>query len=449
MPTDEPAPRRRTIGPVSRVALAGLLAGVLALAGCSGGRSAVPSCGADGEGPLTYATIKNLTDAQHAHLTQEWSKEAGATPLRIVELPATSDEQRAQLAATLQSAKRGGPAGYDVVGLDVVFVPEFATGGYLRPLDRQRFPRESFLQRPWDNSVHDSQLYAVPFTTNVGLLYYWADELVRREHIRSTETRWTPASWQEVRKVAEVPRRAVGDSLVGYAGQLARYEGLTANALELIWGYQGELPLGPTPLTEKQRQGAAAGLQYLIDGVDDGWISESALGFSEATSLDAFQQRKVLLLRHWPDAWLSLAKPQTGKVGVTTLPGASVLGGESLAVAACSRYRASAMKLIDFLTREETQRYLFNDGLYLPTRARLYDDGALSTQDRKVPTDFVQLLRSSLTEARPRPVVPDYLHTSQLIQARIHDALRQVTVPPTTVDADDVVADLATALRTD
>ncbi|HEX8628669.1 MAG TPA: hypothetical protein VF755_10915, partial [Catenuloplanes sp.] len=67
----------------------------------------------------------------------------------------------------------------------------------------------------------------------------------------------------------------------------------------MIWAFGDDLPTGPTPLSDAQRQGAAAGLQFLIDGVRYGWIGQPTLGFTESGSLDAFQQRKVVLLRHW------------------------------------------------------------------------------------------------------------------------------------------------------
>jgi multiple sugar transport system substrate-binding protein len=452
----------------SRAAVAGLLISLGMVGGCT--TAASGTCGGDAPGPVTFATVKDLTDKQRDRLTQWWDQENPAEPLRIVELPARSDEQRSQLAATLQTMRRGGPAagveqsarrtgspepapadavaaGYDVVGLDVVFVREFAMAGHLQPLDQRTFPQASFLEKPWQNSVYGQTLYAVPFTTNVGLLYYWADELDRRGDITDVAELWQPKDWAAVQAVAE-PRLADDDAPAGYAGQLGRYEGLTANVLELVWGFRGDLPTRDRDVSAGEVRAAADGIGFLIDGLEDGWIDEATLGFGEAESLDAFQRRGVLVLRHWPDAWKSLemTPASTGVVRVTRLPGPSVLGGESIAVAACSPHRSSALKLVQFLSRPRTQLFMYTDGLYLPTRSQIYRDGTLEAED-VLPKETIEQVLLSLDEARPRPLVPDYLHTSRLIHEKVHGDLQRATVQGAAPKPDAVADQLAAALR--
>ncbi len=452
----------------SRAAVAGLIL-LAAGGGCT--TAASNTCGGDAPGPVTYATVKDLTTKQRDRLTQWWQQENPTEPLRIVELPARSDEQRSQLAATLQAMRRGGlptgavdgsadptaspgpaPAeavagGYDVVGLDVVFVREFAMAGHLQPLDQHTFPQASFLEKPWQNSVYGQTLYAVPFTTNVGLLYYWADELARRGEIADVAQLWQPKDWAAVQAVAE-PRLADDAAPAGYAAQLGRYEGLTANTLELIWGFRGNLPTKGRDVSAGEVRAAADGIEFLVDGLEDGWIDEATLGYGEAESLDAFQRRDVLVLRHWPDAWKSLQETpaSTGQVRVTRLPGPSVLGGESIAVAACSPHRSSALKLVQFLSRPQTQLFLYTDGLYLPTRRQIYRDGTLEAEN-VLPEETIKQVLLSLDSARPRPLVPDYLHTSRLIHEKVHDDLQRATVQGAAPKADVVADELAAALR--
>lgn len=99
---------------------------------------------------------------------------------RLVELPGSADEQRSQLLGALQS----GSARYDVVNLDVTWVPEFAEAGLISPLrstlvDRDVIPSVAVTAR-WHDTV-----YAVPFNSDVGLLFY------RRDHLREAGVQQT------------------------------------------------------------------------------------------------------------------------------------------------------------------------------------------------------------------------------------------------------------------
>jgi multiple sugar transport system substrate-binding protein len=417
------------------------------IAGC--GSEEASACGGDGKGPITFATVKNLTPEQRAELTRRWRAGHPEEPLKIVVLPATSDEQRAQLGATLRVGGRGGAGrrdGYDVVGLDVVFLAEFARSRLLFELPEKRFNPAGFLDAPWDNSFYEKRLYAVPFTTNVGLLYYWADRLVDLGVIPNVQTRWTPADWQEVRNAALDSQDGAEAGPAGYTGQLAAYEGLTANALELIWAEHGDLPTAGVETDPALLDGAERGVGFLLDGVRNRWIDESALGFDEEDSLNAFARRRALILRHWPDAWPALAATKH-PVGVTRLPGkeSAVLGGESVAVARCSPYRESAQRFIEFLSAGEQQKWIFQTGLYLPAVKRLYTDGTSLVGPGGLTKEFVDLLYESVNQARGRPADPAWNRTSRTVQTVLHDALERSAKE--TVYADDVVNDLARELR--
>ena len=429
-----------------RAALALLLTAVAGVTACSGPEAT--SCGADGVGPITFATVKNLTPGQRTQLTEAWKLVHPDEPVEIVVLPATSDEQRAQLAATLQVRDRGGAGrrdGYDVVGLDVVFLAEFARRGFLEPLNKLRYDGDRFLKVPWRNSFFDDRLYAVPYTTNVGLLYYWADELAEMRVIADPDTRWQPADWQTVRKVAR-DSLAAASGPAGYTGQLAAYEGLTANALELIWAEGGDLPTPGHPVGRAELDNAARGVEFLLDGVRNRWIDESALGFDEQASLNAFGGGKALIMRHWPDAWPTLSRVREHRIGVTRLPGrgSAVLGGESLAVGHCSPYRATAEEFVAFLTSAEQQRWIFRAGLYLPTVEDLYTDGSL-TADGVLPPYFVRLLHESVNDARGRPADPAWYGTSRIVQDEIHRAMERSATAA--VDSEDVITELADQLN--
>jgi multiple sugar transport system substrate-binding protein len=142
-----------------------------------------------------------------------------------VDLPPAADNQRADLIARLQAGRDD----YDVLGLDVVWTAEFARGGYILPLDSvaAQLGLDRFLPSALDTARFEGELWGVPLFSNAGLLYYNTD-LVDS----------APNSWAEL---AEKAKAASKDGVAGYVGQLARYEGLTVNLLEAVWGHGGDL----------------------------------------------------------------------------------------------------------------------------------------------------------------------------------------------------------------
>ncbi|MGH9795599.1 MAG: extracellular solute-binding protein, partial [Candidatus Acidiferrales bacterium] len=122
--------------PLLRVILAWMVAALcVALASCGGdaGRRAV------GEGPVTlvFKHAKHPRYAVLAELIAQFEKENPG--IRVVEeiLPATTDEQHQFYVINLA----GGAADFDVIDMDVIWVPEFARAGWLAELT-DAVPRE-------------------------------------------------------------------------------------------------------------------------------------------------------------------------------------------------------------------------------------------------------------------------------------------------------------------
>lgn len=106
--------------------------------------------------------------------------------MRIVEVPSTATAAHSQFAANAQS----GSDDVDIYNLDVTWIAEFAANGWLRPLDRTRINEHAFLAKPLAAGRYDGELWALPFNTDVPLLYYRKDLLGDAP----------PATWQELRE---------------------------------------------------------------------------------------------------------------------------------------------------------------------------------------------------------------------------------------------------------
>ena len=144
---------------------------VLLAAGCTAtGDEGGGDTGTGGTGPITFATGRDTT-AYLQPLLDRWNQAHPAEKVTLLELPEAADEQRAQMVANLQARSNR----YDVLGLDVVWTAEFAENGWIIPLERGLFPLDRLLPSVVDTAVYKNKLWAVPYTSNAGLLYYRTD----------------------------------------------------------------------------------------------------------------------------------------------------------------------------------------------------------------------------------------------------------------------------------
>lgn len=407
-----------------------LLAVALVLGGCTllHGRDAEP----EGVGPITFATGRDISAGrQVAQLVARWNTEHPGQEVRFVELPSSADQARAQLAATLQ--QRGSGQRYDVMALDVVWTAEFAQAGYLRQLRERWIGADRFLDAPLASARFQGSLWAAPFTTDAGLLYYRTDLL-------SQANQTAPATWDQVADEAARISGAPGRGrVVGYVGQFRQYEGLTVNVLEQMWGAPSA-PSGPSQedpgdggdlLALIDSRAAVEGLQFIAGGrcgSGPHWLDPRAPSSDEEASRLAFQRGKALFMRNWPYAYRLLQAPDSGvkgRFGVVALPGPTALGGYDLAIAASSPHQRTALDFIRFLTGEQSQRQLFRDGGFAPTLRSLYADPELQ---RAFP--YLRPLRDSVERARVRAVTPYYSEVSSQIQAAASRVLACVLTPP-------------------
>lgn len=241
-----------------RRALAALA--VFLAAGCAGlaDTGAQSTVGSDGTGPITLAIGRDTT-AYLRPLLDRWNQTHPDEPVSLLELPEAADEQRAQMVANLQAHNDV----YDVLALDVMWTAEFADAGWIVPLDRSLFPLDKLLKGVADTAIYRDRLWAAPYTSNAGLLYYRSD-ILKKEHLKP------PKTWAELRDQAS--RLSAKYHIGGYAGQFLPYEGLTVNFAEAVQSAGGSI-LSPDARKVTMDLGSArAALDFLVGGIKEGWI---------------------------------------------------------------------------------------------------------------------------------------------------------------------------------
>jgi multiple sugar transport system substrate-binding protein len=363
---------RRALG----MFLAALLCASAACTGGDGGGDGTgPAPSGDVPGSIVVASGRDVTgqNGVRRRLIDAWNErqeKAGQEyRARLVELPGSADEQRGQLLGALQS----GSADYDVVNLDVTWVPEFAAAGLVRPLP------DTLVDADVIDSVAGTarwagQVYAVPFNSDVGLLYYRRDHLVQADLERTELDGVT--DWRRLEDLVDVLDEGdVPGYEKGWTTQLAAYEGRTVNAVEAFASADPDFALtddaGHYTGTVDQ---LTRGIAELRRRTDTPYTLADATQSDEAASLADFTDGRTTFLRHWPWVYRTLHQSfAAGQVGVTALPGRAVLGGQNLAVTATSRRAEKATELIEFLTGKESERCLLDAG-FAATRVSAYED---------------------------------------------------------------------------
>ncbi|MBG0738241.1 ABC transporter substrate-binding protein [Paeniglutamicibacter antarcticus] len=404
----------------------------LALAACSGGSSG-GSGGAAGDaasnltdrGPITYVQGKDNSNVVRPQL-DKWNAAHPDEKVTFKEQSDNADQQHDDLVQNFQAKN----ASYDVASVDVIWTAEFAAKSWLQPLkDKMAVDTSKMLPATVKTGTYKDTLYAVPQASDGGLLYY-------RKDLVPTP----PKTWDEMMGMCSIAK----DKGIGcYAGQFAKYEGLTVNVSEAIntaGGTVVDKDGKPTVNTDQ----AKAGMNNLVKAYKDGNIPKEAITFQEEQGRQAFEGGNLLFMRNWPYVY-NLAKtdgtstvkdtfgvaPLPGKDG----PGASSLGGHNMAISAYSKHKATALDFVNFMTSEESGKFYATQGSLAPVMASLYTDPDLVKQ-----LPYLPVLKTSIENAVPRPVTPFYPAVTKAIQDNAYAALKGEK------SVDQAMSDMQTAI---
>ena len=442
------------------VAVGGLLA--LLSAACTGDPGGTRRTGQGretAEGPIVVASGLDVTGSGSVRqqLIEEWNRRHAGSEgeqAELVELPGDADRQRSQLLGALQS----GSARYDVVNLDITWIPEFAEAGLISPMPVTESGAPAADERDFIRQVHattvwDGRSYGRPFNTDVGLLYYRPDLLTEADIAvdKQPDATWTwDQLYSSVKTLGLNPVRS-GD-LWGWTSQLAPYEGLTVNTVEAFADAGVELTDSEGAYSSDPEE-LEKGLEALLDRVGEGRVQPAAHASKETESLTDFAEGRAVFLRHWPYAYGALEDlMEPDDYAVNRLPGKAVLGGQNLAVTSVtgdSPRAENARALITFLTSRESERCLLDAG-FAATRTSVYSasakpcwprvaaalrpagdapkaaatgEGAPKGQGPQARAAYIRTLAEALAEAVQRPRTPYYGAFTQVLQTHVHALL--------------------------
>ena len=425
-------PRRRCIQGSALVAALG------AAAACSKGDSGGGGASADfsGTGPITWVQGKDNSDGKVQARIDVWNEQNPDETVELIELSSEADQQRQSLINNAQTQSDA----YDVISVDNVWVAEFAANQWILELPMDELKNDDIIESVWNTGMYRDKLFAVPHATDAPIMYYRKDFLAEA----GVEV---PTTWDEVKAAIDAVRALPGhESIGGFGGQFAKYEGLTCCASEFIHTAGGSFyddTSGDKPAVAINSSESVMGLQTLMDGFKDGYIPGAALEWKEEDGRNAFENGELLFYRQWPYQYANnlkaLGEDKFGVAALPTINGKSfvpTLGGHNCGISPYSKNKATALKFVKWWISEESERYTLETQTLAPILGSLYEDPELLKQ-----FPYLTTLRASLDAAKGRPKVVSYGDVTAAIQDAIYPAIQQQTT------AEQSITDLEGTLK--
>ncbi|OHD56173.1 MAG: transcriptional antiterminator [Spirochaetes bacterium GWF1_51_8] len=345
-------------------------------------------------------------------------------------------EQRLQ---SIQVALRGSQPDPDIMLLDVGWIGQIASAGWLESLGEYGIdPTPFFGGIITLADTFDGKFIALPVYVDGGLLYYRSDLLAKYGYANP------PATWQELvdmgLKIQDGERKAGNTNFVGFLWQGDKYEGLICDALEYFASAGGNF-LDQTGAPIINSEANIKALQFMVDLIHTYKVSPESVytEMNEEGVREYFQAGNAMFERNWPYAWGLHSKddsPVKGKVGIAPLPGfeagkgASTLGGWHIAVSKYSDMKKEAAEFVKYVTSFEVQKALSMELGWNPGRMDVYKDAEVIAKNPNLP-----ILREVFINAVPRPSLPYYTAISDVLQAQINEALSGKISPKAALDS--------------
>lgn len=298
----------------------------------------------------------------------------------------------------------------DLAQLGSSWVPELVALGALEPLGEEIAASnvvdpEDYFPGGWSGNVIDGRIWGVPWYADTRILFYRSD-LLREAGFAEVPDNWS--DW--VKAMRAVKQRAdPGDYAIFLP--INEYEPLLAFALQQ-----------PEPLLRDggrhgnfQSPGFVRASEFYLDLFRQG-LAPRATNTQISNIYDEFAKGHFAFIITGPwnigefkkrlpaerqDDWMTAPLPGPGG------PGASIAGGSSLAIFERSEQKEAAWKLIEYLSRPETQIRFFELTGDLPPRRSVWKSSLLADDP------YAQAFREQLERTEAPPAVPEWERIGQ------------------------------------
>ena len=386
-------------------------AALLGTAGCGG---------SGGSGDLILSWGPDETGSL-PKLVKQFNQQSKDFKVTYQEMPVDTGQYFDKLRTQFQA----GGGDIDLILGDVIWPAQFAVNGWIVDLSDRFKDTDAFLSGPMQSSTYEDKVWAVPWYTDAGLLYYRQDLLEKSGYSEP------PATWAELQEMAAKVMKDQGIEN-GFVFQGDEYEGGVCNGCEYIWSAGGNIldPEDPTKVVIDSPE-AAAGLATERSMVPTGTSPQAVLQYQESETEGAFLTGTAVFMRIWPSTYAlagtkDFPDVKKSQLGITQIPvdepgdaSYSTLGGWSFMINAQSDLQEEAWEFVKFMTAPEQLIANAKVGSKLPVRKSLYEDPEVL---ENVPV--ARLGKEAIIDnSRPRPVSPYYSDVSLELAEQLNASL--------------------------
>ncbi|MCL6571555.1 MAG: extracellular solute-binding protein [Bacillus sp. (in: Bacteria)] len=376
--------------------------------------------------------------AVYKNLSKEFTRQTGID-IEWVEIP--QEQQHDKLFMELMS----GSSAYDAIALDHPWVPEFASAGFLDPLDELiDTERDDFYKTALQIETYNGKIYAIPQYTVIVIMYYRTD-LFNKYHLR-IPTLDKPLSWDEFLTAAR--KLTIDENKDGQPevyGTIVMGKRHPVPALAFVdWANQA----GGGVFDEKGKviinsRESVKALQFLVDMVHKYKVAPpGAAAFDHVDNHTLFMQGKLGMAINWQYAY-SLISDKTnsavvGKFDICLPPkdkiSTSTVGAWGLAIPKTAKNKESARKWIKFITSAEQLYRLRKESLGPAVRK---SELALLKQDTTLSKDYMhalEVMSAAAAQGTVVPRIPEWPQVQEYIAEAVSDAIARNKTPKQALD---------------
>ncbi len=435
LPVENPIPDKVTGLATSKLSRRALISkGIEAALGTTTLGSLFTACGGGSSGgPVTiqFAAYVDTTGEQTAEINAFNRMHAGKIKVDYLQLPPVATDQYNKFLNTFEFQS----STPDVVQIDVTWPAQFATPGWLAPLDQ--YVTSAYLNQFWPSArsiaAIDDKLFGIQRFMDIGMLYYRTD-LVQKYGGAVPQTR---DEMQAIAQEIVAGERANGVTY-GYLMPGKKIEAIVDEWLEFIWGAGGTIGKPGSLVVNSPTQVGA--LQYMYDLIYTLQLAPQETDtYAPNDILALFTSGQAPFMRNWVYAYAIANTPSrskvVGNVGVapaiatTGYAGHGCTGGWVLAINAFSQYKDEAWTFIDYMLSRETQTSLSLKAGLISSRPDVVNDPKVQSQ---VP--YFKQLSTILADGFNRPQLKEYNRFTTQLQAAINGVLGNQSSPADTLN---------------
>ncbi|MFD1828415.1 MULTISPECIES: extracellular solute-binding protein [Streptomyces] len=403
---------RRGIGTTALVA-----ALALAVTACGGGDGGDGGKGADGELSGTVEFWDTSGDAEKdffKKVAEEFEKEHPKVDVKYVNVPFGEASNK------FKNAAGGGAGAPDVMRTEVAWVADFASLGYLAPLDGTPAAegKDDFLPQAWGSTQYDGKTYAVPQVIDTLALFY-NKELLEKAGVE------VPGSVEEI-KASTGKFSKEGVTPLYLRGDDPYF------VLPFLYGEGGDmLDADAKKITIDDEPGVKA-FEVMKDLVDSkAAITDTTDGWENMQK--AFKDGKVAMMLNGP--WAiedtlagSRFKGKEDNLGVAPVPAGSAgqgapQGGHNYSVYAGSDNLDASYEFVKYMSSAEVQKRTTEELNLLPTRTSVYEEQAVKDNQ------MVQFFKPAVDKAVERPWIAEGNSLFEPLRVQLAEVLTGRTEP--------------------